>query len=132
MQNSINAQSRKILYIEDTEANVSLMRFVLKRMKGVTLLHAPTAELGIPMAIKEHPGLILMDIDLPGMNGIAALQVLRQNQETCDIPVIAISGAVVTNDIENIKAASFNAFISKPFKVQEIPATIAKYMKGAF
>lgn len=132
MQNSINAQSGKILYIEDTEANVSLMRLVLKRVEGVTLLHAPTAELGIRMAIKERPDLILMDIDLPGMNGIAALQVLRQNQETCDIPVIAISGAVVTNDIENIKAASFNAFISKPFKIQEIPATIAKYMKGAF
>ena len=130
MQNSGNPQGGKVLYIEDTEANVSLMRLILKRVEGVTLLHAPTAELGIPMAIKELPDLILMDMELPGMNGIAALQVLRQNQETCDIPVIAISGAVMSQDMENIKAASFDALISKPFNIQEIPAIIAKYMKG--
>jgi len=131
MQNSSNPQGGKILYIEDTEANVILMRLILKRVEGVALLHAPTAELGIPMAIKEQPDLILMDFDLPGMNGIAALQVLRQNKETCDIPVIAISGAVMSHDMENIKAATFDAVISKPFNIQEIPATIAKYMKGA-
>ena len=130
MQNSGNPQGGKVLYIEDTEANVSLMRLILKRVEGVTLLHAPTAELGIPMAIKELPDLIFMDMELPGMNGIAALQVLRQNQETCDIPVIAISGAVMSQDMENIKAASFDALISKPFNIQEIPAIIAKYMKG--
>ena len=130
MQNSGNPQGGKVLYIEDTEANVSLMRLILKRVEGVTLLHAPTAELGIPMAIKELPDLILMDMELPGMNGIAALQVLRQNQETCDIPVIAISGAVMSQDMENIKAATFDALISKPFNIQEIPAIIAKYMKG--
>jgi len=132
MQNSGNPQGGKVLYIEDTEANVSLMRLILKRVEGVTLLHAPTAELGIPMAIKELPDLILMDMELPGMNGIAALQVLRQNQETCDIPVIAISAAAIEHDVENIQAASFDAFISKPFNIQEIPATIAKYMRGAF
>lgn len=131
MQNSGNAQGGKILYIEDTETNVRLMQLILKRMEGVTLLHAPTAELGIPMAINEHPDLILMDMELPGMNGIAALQVLRQNKETCDIPVIAISGAVMSHDMENIKAASFAASISKPFNIQEIPAIIAKYLKGA-
>lgn len=131
MQNTGNPQGGKILYIEDTEANVILMRLILKRVEGITWLHAPTAELGIPMAIKEHPDLILMDIDLPGMNGIAALQVLRQNQQTCDIPVIAISGAAVSQDMENIQAASFDASISKPFNIQELPATLAKYMKGA-
>ena len=131
MQNSGNPQGGKILYIEDTEANVSLMRLIIKRVEGVTLLHALTAELGIPMAIKEQPDLILMDIDLPGMNGVAALQVLRQNKETCDIPVIAISGAVIPQDVENIKAASFDASITKPFNIQEIPGIIAKYMQGA-
>jgi two-component system cell cycle response regulator DivK len=131
LQNPGAAQGGTILYVEDTETNVSLMRLIVKRgLRGVTLLHAPTAELGIPLAIKEHPDLILMDIDLPGMNGIAALQVLRQNKETCDIPVIAISAAVMSQDMENIKAASFDAFICKPFNIQEIPATIANYMRG--
>ena len=130
MHNSGPFRGGKILYVEDTESNVSLMRLIIKRMEGFTLLHAPTAELGIPMAIKEHPDLILMDIDLPGMNGIAALEVLRQNKETCDIPVIAISAAVMSRDVESIKAAPFDAFISKPFNIQEIPITITNYMKG--
>jgi CheY-like chemotaxis protein len=131
MKNHGAVQGGKVLYVEDTETNVSLMRLIIKHLKGVTLLHAPTAELGISMAIKEHPDLILMDIDLPGMSGIAALQVLRQNKKTCDIPVIAISAAVLSQDVENIKAASFDAFISKPFNIQEIPATITNYMRGA-
>ena len=122
-------EGKKILYIEDTETNVTLMRLIVKRLSGVILMDTPTAEIGIPLAIKERPDLILMDIDLPGINGIEALKVLRKTRETRDIPVVAISAAVMPHDIENLKSAGFDGYISKPFNIHEIPASIFNYIK---
>ena len=118
----------RILYIEDTKANVSLMRMVLKRLPGIELMDAPSAELGIDLARRECPDLILMDIGLPGMDGIEALQVLRGDDTTRDIPVIAISAAAMPHDIERINEAGFDNYLSKPFNIEEIPAFIAKYL----
>jgi len=82
-----------ILYIEDNPDNVALMEVILDNIPGYHLLTAHTAELGLVMALKEKPDLILMDINLPGMNGIEALGELRRQVETRDIPAIAISAA---------------------------------------
>lgn len=120
--------SGKVLYIEDTDANVQLMRMVLKHLPEIHMLDAGTAEEGIVLAKESQPDLILMDIDLPGMDGIEALHVLRSDKATRDIPVIAISAAAMPHDIERIKLAGFDSHISKPFNIQEIPTFISKYL----
>ena len=122
------AKSR-VLYIEDTPTNVKLMRLILKRLPSVELLDAHTAELGIPLAKENHPDLILMDSDLPGMDGITALKVLRQDPETRDIPVIAISATVMPHDLERIQQAGFDDILSKPFNIQEVPGLLVKYLE---
>jgi signal transduction histidine kinase/CheY-like chemotaxis protein len=118
----------KVLYIEDTPANVQLMHLIVKRLPGVELLDAQTAELGIALAKKVRPDLILMDIDLPGMDGIEALKVLREDRETQDIPVIAISAAAMGHDIERIQQAGFDDHLNKPYNIQEVPSSLAKYL----
>ena len=118
----------KVLYIEDTPANVQLMRLIVKRLPGVELIDAQTAELGITLAKEVRPDLILMDIGLPGMDGIEALRVLREDREMQDIPVIAISAAAMGHDIERIQQAGFDDYLSKPYNIQEVPSFLAKYL----
>ncbi|MGH8119013.1 MAG: response regulator, partial [Gammaproteobacteria bacterium] len=121
----------KVLYIEDTMANVQLMRFIVKRLSGVELLDTDTAESGIVLAVKSHPDLILMDINLPGMDGIEALQILRQKEVTRDIPVIAISAAAMAHDLERIQQAGFDDILSKPFNIHTVPAILSKHLYRA-
>jgi signal transduction histidine kinase len=119
----------KILYVEDTSANVQLLRMVLKRyLPRVTLLDAGSAEHGIELAKTEQPNLILMDISLPGMNGIEAFKILQNELSTCDIPVIAMSATAMQRDIDRAMEAGFNSYITKPFDIQKIPGIIAKFM----
>jgi len=121
----------KILYVEDTSANVQLLRMVLKRyLPGVTLLDAGSAEDGIELAKSEHPHLILMDISLPGMNGIEAFKILQNEPVTCDIPVIAMSATAMQRDIDRALKAGFNSYITKPFDIQKIPGIIARYVSA--
>jgi PAS domain S-box-containing protein len=122
------AAQGKVLYIEDTPANVQLMRLIVKRLPGVELLDAQTAELGIALAKEVRPDLILMDIGLPGMDGIEALKILREDRELQKIPVIAISAAAMGHDIERIQQAGFDDYLSKPFNIQEAPSLLAKYL----
>jgi len=118
----------KVLYIEDTRANVNLMRMILKRLPDIELKDASSAEEGIDLARQERPDLILMDIGLPGMDGIEALRILRGDELTREIPVIAISAAATPHDLERIHNAGFDNYLSKPFNVQEIPGFIARYL----
>ena len=124
----VSTTKGKVLYIEDTPANIQLMRLIVKRLPGVELFDANTAELGIALAKETHPDLILMDIGLPGMDGIEALRILRQDQEMQDIPVIAISAAAMGHDIERIQQAGFDDYLSKPYNIQELPSFLAKYL----
>jgi CheY-like chemotaxis protein len=120
----------KVLYIEDTTANVHLMRMIVGRLPGVELLDANTAEFGIVLAMEQHPDLILMDIDLPGMDGIEALHRLRRDEKTRDISVIAVSAAAMTHDLERIQQAGFDDILSKPFNIQSVPALLEKHLSG--
>ena len=104
------------------------MLFRSKRLPGVELIDAQTAELGITLAKEVRPDLILMDIGLPGMDGIEALRVLREDREMQDIPVIAISAAAMGHDIERIQQAGFDDYLSKPYNIQEVPSFLAKYL----
>ena len=112
-----------ILIVEDNEQNQKLASDVL-RFKGFRVLVAETAEIGVPMVLKEKPDLVLMDIHLPGMNGIEALAKLRADPETKAIPVFAFTASVMPQDRREITSAGFDGFLSKPIDLKEFLETI--------
>ena len=109
-----------VLIVEDNERNLKLARDVLQ-VKGFRTLSAATAEDGIALARKERPDLVLMDIQLPGMDGIAALKALRANGETSSIPVIAFTASVMKEDRDRFDVAGFDGRILKPIDVRTFP-----------
>ena len=121
-----------ILIIEDNEKNMKLVRDVLQ-VKGYTTLEAVTAEDGIKLAMEHKPDLVLMDIHLPGMNGIEALGVLRANSATASIPVIAVTASVMQQDRKLITDAGFDAYVGKPINLKEFLDAVrdALEVKGA-
>jgi two-component system cell cycle response regulator DivK len=118
-----------ILIIEDNEKNLKLVRDVLQ-VKGYATLEAGTAEDGIPLAIEHKPDLILMDIHLPGMNGIEARKVLRGDPGTAEIPVVAVTASVMQQDRKQITEAGFEGYIGKPINLQEFLATVHDMLAG--
>lgn len=114
------------LYIEDDPASLALMRAILSHQTKIHLLDAPNAEFGLELARKQLPDLIFMDINLPGMDGFQALQVLRQDETTCDIPVIAISADAGNKDIERGLAAGFFDYLKKPLDLKRLQETLAR------
>jgi two-component system cell cycle response regulator DivK len=106
-----------ILLVEDNDNNRLLIRDVLQA-SGYVVAEAETAEDGLRMAAEKHPALILMDIQLPGMNGIEALQHLRADPATRAIPVIAVTASAMTQDRHQIMAAGFDGYQSKPISVK--------------
>jgi two-component system cell cycle response regulator DivK len=109
--------NERILIVEDNEPSRRLVRDVL-RVKGYETVETETAEEGLRVARAMRPALILMDIQLPGMNGIEALGCLRADPTTRDIPVIAVTASVMTQDRKQILAAGFDAYQSKPITVK--------------
>ncbi len=107
-----------ILITEDNEKNRKLMREVL-RVTGYQTLETETAEEGIRVAQQSRPALILMDLQLPGMDGIAALAALRANPRTKAIPVIAVTASAMTHNRPRILAAGFDGLQTKPISVKE-------------
>jgi len=106
-----------ILLVEDNDNNRLLVRDVLKA-SGYRVAEAETAEEGLRMAVQQQPALILMDIQLPGMNGIEALRQLRADPGTRAIPVIAVTASAMTQDRHQIMAAGFDGYQSKPISVK--------------
>ena len=106
-----------ILVVEDNEKNRKLVRDVLTA-KGYRLVEAETGEDGVRLAGEQHPALVLMDIQLPGINGIEALRQLRADPATAGIPVIAVTASAMTQDRQKILAAGFDAYQSKPISIR--------------
>ncbi len=113
-----------VLYIEDNPANLALVKRILLLRDEIQLLTAPEARLGLELARAHKPNLILMDINLPGMNGIEALKHLKTFEETKDIPAIAISAYITQDDIDKAMSAGFLKYLTKPIKVDEFLETI--------
>ena len=107
-----------ILIIEDNEKNRKLARDVLQ-VKGYKTIESETAEEGIQLALEQSPALILMDIQLPGMDGITALKHLRADPKTKDILVIAITASVMTLNREAMLAEGFDGYQSKPIAIKD-------------
>jgi CheY-like chemotaxis protein len=116
--------TRTILYVEDNPANVVFMKDLLSAFDNVSLLTAPTAEIGIEMARAHVPEAVVMDINLPGISGIAAMRALRQLPETKHIPVIALTAAASDRDRKLGMEAGFFRYLTKPVKVDEIEAAL--------
>jgi len=108
--------SKRILAIEDHEENRRILRLLLQSA-GFEMIEALTGEDGVAMAEKERPDLILMDIQLPRMNGIEALHVLRGDDRTRAVPVIAVTASAMSQDRQKIMAAGFDGYQAKPIDV---------------
>jgi len=111
--------TRTILYVEDNPANLELVEQLIARRPDLRLLSAADGDLGVEFARAYQPEVVLMDINLPGMSGIAALKILRADPATAHIPIIALSANAVPHDIEKALAAGFFNYLTKPIKVEQ-------------
>ena len=119
-----------ILIVEDNEKNLKLVRDVLQ-VKGYETVDAGTAEDGLKLARERKPGLILMDIQLPGMSGVDALKALRAEPETAGIPVVAVTASVMQQDRQQIMRAGFDGFVEKPINLRKFLDTVQQALAGA-
>lgn len=113
----------KILIIEDNPANMKLACLLMQNI-GHTVLRAVDAETGLTLARTNRPDLILMDVQLPGMDGLTATALLKQDPATVAIPVIALTSMAMKNDQEKSRLAGCDAYIAKPLRYQELYAAI--------
>jgi two-component system cell cycle response regulator DivK len=119
-----------ILIVEDNEKNRKLVRDVL-RFHGYETVETETGEEGVQVAIDRRPALILMDIQLPGIDGITALGRLRGDAATRAIPVIAVTASAMTHDRQKIMAAGFDGYQSKPIRVKEFVEAVRQALAPA-
>ncbi|MGA9700219.1 response regulator [Pseudomonas sp.] len=108
-----------ILIVEDNEANMRLARLLLVNA-GHTVVWAADAETGLTLARAQQPALILMDIQLPGMDGLAATSLLKQDPDTAHIPVIALTAMAMKEDREKTRLAGCDAYVIKPLRYKEL------------
>jgi two-component system, cell cycle response regulator DivK len=120
----------RVLVIEDNVSNMTLATFLLKSV-GHAVLSATDAEVGLTIARGEQPDLILMDIQLPGMDGLQATTLLKGNASTSAIPVIALTALAMKGDEERIRDAGCDGYIAKPMAYREFLATVAEFLSRA-
>jgi CheY-like chemotaxis protein len=120
--------TRLVLYVEDNPANVLFMQDLLGSFDDIELVTAPTAEFGLEIARARAPAVILMDINLPGMSGLDALNALRAIPETSKIPVIALTAAASERDRQRGEEAGFFRYLTKPVKVDELETALGKLL----
>jgi len=116
-----------ILIVEDNEKNRKLLRDVLQ-FKGYRTLETETAEEGIRLAQESQPALILMDIQLPGIDGITALKQLRADPRTKKIPVIAVTASAMTHNRETMLAEGFDGYQTKPISLKEFLGEVERVL----
>jgi len=119
----------KILVVEDNPANMTLAIFLLESA-GHSVLSATNAETGLTVARDERPDLILMDIQLPGMDGLAATVLLKADEATRAIPVIALTALAMRGDEERLRAAGCNGYIAKPLAYKDFLEVISAQLRA--
>jgi two-component system cell cycle response regulator DivK len=117
----------KVLIVEDNPANMRLAIFLLESA-GHSVINATNAEAGLTLARNEQPLLILMDIQLPGMDGLEATRLLKQGDATRAIPVIALTALAMKGDEERIRAAGCDGYIAKPLAYKDFLTVIAAHL----
>jgi PAS domain S-box-containing protein len=116
-----------LLYIEDNQANLLLVKEIITSYTSLDFISASNAEDGIELAINQRPDIVLMDINLPGMDGVEALGKLRANDITNDMPVIALSAGAMSHEIARAKAAGFNEYLTKPLNVAKFIKIVKEF-----
>jgi CheY-like chemotaxis protein len=117
---------KTILVIEDNEMNMKLMRAVLKAGK-YRMLEATDAETGLRLVREHHPDLILMDIQLPGMDGLSAAQIIKADPDIKGIPIFALTGFAMQSDREKAMGIGLDGYIVKPFSVKTLLETFENF-----
>ncbi len=117
---------KRILVVEDNEKNMYLIRFIL-RNNGYEVIEARTGEEGIELAIKEKPDLVLMDIQLPGINGLETTKRIRESEVDDKIPIVALTSYAMTGDKGKALNAGCTGYLEKPINPETFMADIEKY-----
>src|SRR5437868_12050908 len=118
--NTVRAQRCDLLYIEDDMANVTLVERILELRPGVSMKHAALGKRGIEMAKTENPRLVLLDLNLPDVNGAEVLKVLQSSAETSGIPVVVLSANAISSQIELLLAGGARNYLTKPFDLEQL------------
>jgi len=116
----------QVLVVEDNEKNMKLFRDVL-HASGYRTLEAATGERAVELVFEHRPDLVLMDIQLPDIDGIEALSRLRADGRTSSVPVLALTAQAMEGDRERFLAAGFDGYLSKPVDIAEFVATVKRY-----
>jgi len=117
-----------LVYVEDNPSNIALMEAVIDDLAGIEMLTATSGETGLELIRARRPDLVLMDINLPGMSGIEARRRLREDPETCSIPVIALSAAALPRDTIRANEVGFARYLTKPVKIDELLAAFDEFL----
>jgi two-component system, cell cycle response regulator DivK len=119
----------QILVVEDNEKNMKLFRDVLQ-VTGYRTLEATTGKRAVELATEHRPDLVLMDIQLPDIDGVEALGRLRADERTASIPVLALTAQAMEGDRERFRAAGFDGYISKPVNIVNLIGTVNQHCDG--
>lgn len=122
-------EDKTILVIEDNEMNMKLMRAVLTAGK-YRILEATDAETGLRLVREHHPDLILMDIQLPGMDGLSATKIIKNDPDLKEIPIFALTGFAMESDKEKAADVGLAGYIVKPFSVKGLLETIGNHFRS--
>ena len=117
---------KRVLIVEDNEKNMKLFRDVLQAT-GYSTLEATTGEEAVELALSQAPALVLMDVQLPGIDGVEALERMRQNERTASIPVLALTAQAMSGDRERFLEAGFDGYLAKPVDVRELIETVREH-----
>ncbi len=121
-------ETKTILVVEDNELNMKLVKGLIKIGK-YRMLGASDAESGIQLIREQRPDLILMDIQLPGMDGLSATKILKKDPDVKDIPIVALTSYAMQGDKEKALAAGCTGYIAKPIDTRKFLETVSQYLK---
>jgi hypothetical protein len=126
-----DGKQHTVLYIEDNPSNIRLVAQILARRAHIRLITAHTPELGLEMAAAQRPALILLDINMPGMDGYQVLKVLKASAQLGQVPVVAVTANAMPRDIERGMKAGFDAYLTKPIDVKRLHELIDRMLASA-
>jgi len=121
--------AKLILIVEDEPKNITLLRDLLQ-VSGYSTIEATDGKQGVELAEAKKPDLILMDIQMPVMDGLEATRILKVDATTSNIPVLALTSYAMKGDEERILQAGCDGYLTKPFNIQELLKTVAEYLSG--
>jgi CheY-like chemotaxis protein len=120
---------QRILVVEDNERNLKLIRDVLQ-FAGYVIVEASSGEQGVALAQDCEPDLVLMDLQLPQMDGMEALRLLRESPRTRDVPVVAVTAFAMREDRERAFGAGFDGYLEKPISIRALPEQVRSFLDG--